>query len=183
MISEALNDQIRECYGRCVYTHKAHEKCADILHKRNSGYKTWQIILSAITSSGIIAVVFSDCCCLKIITAVISAVTTFFTVYLKNFNPEEVAQKHGEAAIELWNIRESYQSLLVDIKDNRCEDNEVVQKRDVLQKRLLAVYKASPRTFEKAYNKAVAALKEKEEMSFSDDEIDALLPKSLKKKL
>lgn len=181
MISETLNDQIRECYGRCVYTHKAHEKCADILHKRNACYKTWQIVLSAITSSGILAVVFTDCCCLKFITASISAIATFFTVYLKNFNPEEVAQKHGEAALELWDIRESYQSLLVDIKDDRIESGDVIQKRDILQQRLHAVFKASPRTFEKAYNKAVKALKENEEMSFSDEEINALLPKHLRK--
>ncbi|MEH0992030.1 hypothetical protein V7J87_28835, partial [Klebsiella pneumoniae] len=26
-----LEGQIRECYGRVVYSHKTHEKCADIL--------------------------------------------------------------------------------------------------------------------------------------------------------
>ncbi|HEX03959.1 MAG TPA: hypothetical protein ENH10_02235, partial [Bacteroidetes bacterium] len=49
--------QLRECYGRVVYSHKAHEKCADILLRRLSTIKLWQIILSAITTGGFIAAV------------------------------------------------------------------------------------------------------------------------------
>ena len=30
-----LESQIREIYGRVVYTHKTHEKCADVLKNRN----------------------------------------------------------------------------------------------------------------------------------------------------
>ena len=29
-----LEGQLRECYGRTVYSHKTHEKCADILLAR-----------------------------------------------------------------------------------------------------------------------------------------------------
>ena len=30
-----LEGQLRECYGRVVYSHKTHEKCADILEILN----------------------------------------------------------------------------------------------------------------------------------------------------
>lgn len=33
MDNNILEGQLRECYGRGVYTHKTHEKCADILQK------------------------------------------------------------------------------------------------------------------------------------------------------
>ena len=51
---EVLEAQIRECYGRVVWTHKTQEKCADILTNRNNVIRLWQIILSAATTSGIV---------------------------------------------------------------------------------------------------------------------------------
>ncbi len=57
-VNIALLDQIRECYGRVVWTHKTHEKCADILNARNNRIKFWQIVFSAVTTTGIF------CCCL-----------------------------------------------------------------------------------------------------------------------
>ena len=46
-----LEGQLRECFGRVVYSHKTHEKCADMLLSRLARIKLWQIILSAITES------------------------------------------------------------------------------------------------------------------------------------
>ncbi|HBZ7626306.1 TPA: hypothetical protein MM125_003488, partial [Klebsiella pneumoniae] len=42
-----LEGQIRECYGRVVYSHKTHEKCADILIRKHENIKLWQIVVSA----------------------------------------------------------------------------------------------------------------------------------------
>jgi len=53
-----LEGQLRECFGRVVYSHKTHEKCADILLSRLARIKLWQIILSAITTGGFVAAVF-----------------------------------------------------------------------------------------------------------------------------
>lgn len=53
-----LEGQLRECYGRVVYTHKTHEKCADILLEKNASIKRWQIILSAIIAGGVITMLF-----------------------------------------------------------------------------------------------------------------------------
>lgn len=53
-----LESQLRECFGRVVYSHKTHEKCADIPLSRLSRIKLWQIILSAVTTGGFVAAVF-----------------------------------------------------------------------------------------------------------------------------
>ena len=53
-----LEGQLRECFGRVVYSHKTHEKCADILLSQLSQIKLWQIILSAVTTGGCIAILF-----------------------------------------------------------------------------------------------------------------------------
>ena len=53
-----LEGQLRECYGRVVYSHKTHEKCADILLERQACIKLAQIIISAIVTGGIVSTFF-----------------------------------------------------------------------------------------------------------------------------
>ena len=92
-----------------------------------------------------------------------------------------MAQKHAAAASSIWNIRENYFSLLTDIRAGIVNEEGIRKTRDQLQSDLHKIYKGSPRTLTKAYNEASKALKEMEELTFSDDEIDIFLPKSLRK--
>ena len=43
-----LESQLRECFGRVVYSHKTHEKCADIYHRKQGFIKLVQIGLPGI---------------------------------------------------------------------------------------------------------------------------------------
>ena len=54
----ALESQVRECFGRCAYTHKTHEKMAERGSRRQRIMKWCQIVLSALTAGGAIGVVF-----------------------------------------------------------------------------------------------------------------------------
>lgn len=180
--AEILESQIRECYGRVVWTHKTQEKCADILFSRNSIFKWTQIVLSAITTTGILSSLFADAAWIKVVSAIISFVLVCVNAYLKQYDLGEIAQRHAESAVGLWDIRESYFSLLTDIRlDRNVNIEEVKKRRDDLQNRLKRLYKCSPRTISKAYTEATKALKECEEMTFSDEEIDKFLPKQLRK--
>ncbi|TVT68997.1 MAG: hypothetical protein FHP92_19820 [Denitromonas halophila] len=84
-------------------------------------------------------------------------------------------------SVDLWNMRESYLSLLTDIRSGCVESDEIRKHRDNLQENLLEIYRGSPRTIAKAYKEATNALKHLEELTFSDAEIDAILPKALRK--
>ena len=53
--------------------------------------------------------------------------------------------------------------------------------RDDLLDELYSVYSGAPSTTYQAYKKAQEALKQLEDMTFSDDEIDTFLPNELKK--
>ena len=56
-----LEAQLRENYGKIIYSHKTQEKCADILTVRNSIIKNVQIILAAIVTTGIVFIkLFED---------------------------------------------------------------------------------------------------------------------------
>ncbi len=176
-----LEEQLRECFGRVAWSHKTHEKCSDILNSRLHWIKIWQIVLSAVITTGILITVFGESKEIGILSAILSFVLTVLNTYVKQYDLGGIAQKHADAAVALWNIRESYLSLLTDIRTGQLEIEQIRKQRDFLQNELLEIYRGSPRTIAKAYKEATAALKRLEELTFSDDEIDALLPKALHK--
>ncbi|KQH83887.1 hypothetical protein AMR76_20785 [Vibrio furnissii] len=176
-----LEEQIRECYGRVVYSHKTHEKCADILLSRLSNIKIAQIILSALSTAGFVSIIFGTGEVGAIAGGLVSVALLVLNGYTKDYDLGQLAQKHRQAAADLWLIREQYLSLLTDLRSNSCSEDELREKRDHLLTELHALYLGTPSTNFKAYKKAQEALKSLEDMTFSDEEIDAFLPKSLKK--
>ena len=176
-----LEGQIRECYGRAVYSHKTHEKCADILLFRLSMIKFFQILLSAITAGSFIAILFGSGNIGTVIGVVLSTTLLCLNAYTKDYDLGEIAQKHKQAANDIWLIREQYLSLLTDLRIGDKKIDEMQIERGRLSSSLHAVYAGSPSTTSAAYKKAQHALQVNEEMTFSDQEIDAFLPKELRR--
>ena len=176
-----LEGQLRECYGRVVYTHKTHEKCADLLLDRLSTIKIWQIVLSALTTGGFVSSFLGSGNIGSIIGVIISSTLLVLNAYTKNYDLGELAQKHKQAANDIWLIREKYLSLLTDLAMDDMSLNNIKIERDKLLKELHSVYAGSPSTTYKAYRKAQEALKKNEDMTFSEEEIDAFLPIELRR--
>lgn len=179
--AKVIEAQVRELFCRVVWSHKTQEKCADIFSNRGNFYKKAQIVLSAITSTGIFVTIFGDIKWVGIISAVISTFLLALNTYLKNYDYGQLVQKHVVCAAQLWNIRERYLSLLTDIRAESISISEISNKRDQLQMELYEIYKNAPRTVEKAYRNASNALKINQELTFTDEEIDMLLPIELRK--
>jgi len=178
-----LEGQVRECYGRLVYTHKTHEKCADILFKYHKRIKIGQITLSALVTGGILSTLFEPWKVVAIaISAVLSTGLLALNSYTKDYDLGEIAQKHRRAGADLWIIREKYLSLLTDIRIGGASLDDFCVRRDQLADELHAIYTGAPSTNFKAYKAAQKALKELDDMTFSEEEIDAFLPKELKRK-
>ncbi len=177
----SIEDQIRECFARVVYSHKTHEKQADRCSDTLRNFKIAQIVLAALTSSGIIAILFSEDFWLTLLTAIISLISLCVTGYMKGFDPGATAQMHRDAAADLWSIRESYLSLLTDLHSGAVSQDEARARRDALQEKLAAIYKGAPGTDAKAYSKAQEALQELEDYTFNHGEIDKFLPPALKR--
>ena len=180
-VIQILEGQLRECFGRVVYTHKTHEKCADILLKRLARMKLSLIILSAVTAVGCFSLLFSSERIGAIIASFVSAILLGLTLYAKDYNLAELAQKHRQAANDIWLIREKYLSLITDLVVGGKPLETLQQERDVLMTDLHSVYSGAPSTTYKAYKKAQQSLKYSEDMTFSDEEIDAFLPSELKR--
>ena len=178
---DILEAQIREIYGRVVWSHKAQEKCADIALKIHNRIKFWQIVLSAVTTTSILITIFGKSQLGLIIGIVVSTILFGLNTYTKDYDLGEIAQKHSNAANELWNLREDYLSFLTDIKINQLSIGQIIEKRDELQSKLFNIYSGSPRTNSKAYKEATKSLKLDEELTFSEEEIDLFLPKELRR--
>jgi hypothetical protein len=178
---QVLEGQLRECYGRVVYSHKTHEKCADILLSRLSRIKLAQIILSALTTAGFLGAVFGAGKASAVLGMIVSTVLLASNAYTKNYDLGELAQRHKQAANDLWIVREKYLSLLVDLVMREKPLEALQAQRDQLLEQLHAAYSGAPSTTFRAYRKAQEALKRLEDMTFSDAEIDAFLPQELKR--
>lgn len=176
-----VEGQLRECYGRAVYSHKTHEKCADILLARLARIKLLQIILSAVTTGSFLTTIMGSGKEAAVIGVVVSTLLLVLNAYAKNYDLGELAQKHKQAANDIWLIREQYLSLLTDLAAGGKTPEEVRAERDRLVTALHAVYAGSPSTTYAAYRRAQESLKHNEEMTFSDKEINAFLPKQLRR--
>lgn len=176
-----LEGQLRECYGIAVYSHKTHEKCAYILHTRLSRIKIAQISLSAVTTGSFLSTILGAGKEAAVIGVIISTFLLILNAYTKNYDLGELAQKHKQAANDIWLIREQYLSLLTDLAAGSKVTNVVQAERDRLIIALHGVYAGSPNTTYAAYRSAQDSLKNNEEMTFSDEEINTFLPKQLRR--
>lgn len=174
-----LESQIREAYGRVTYSQTCHDKFINRIVRLDDRIKLWQIILSGITTSGFVVAIFSDDNVASILGALVSLALLILNTYIKNFNLSGIAQEHKKASDLLWKIREEYVSLLTDFE--MLDESEIRNKRDELQERTAEVYSNSPRTDSKSYQAAQKALKTEEEQTFSEEEIDIMLPNSIRR--
>ena len=165
---------------RGIYWNHRYEKHMEELHiLKQATIKVWQIVLSGITTSGFVVAIFSDDNIASIIGAVVSLALLILNTYIKNFNLSAIAREHKKASDLLWKIREEYVSLLTDFE--MLEASDIRRKRDELQERTAEVYSNSPRTDVKSYKAAQKALKTEEEQTFSEEEIDIMLPNSIRR--
>lgn len=174
-----LESQIREAYGRVVYTVTCHNKIVHRLLKHNNTIKVWQIILSALTTGSFLVTILTSEVVSGVVGTIFSVTLLILNSYTKNFDLVETAQSHQKAADALWKIREEYVSLLTDF--DLLETSEVIKRRDDLQDRTGEIYAQSPKTDAKSYKETQKALKEEEEQTFSEKEIDVMLPNSIRR--
>jgi hypothetical protein len=178
---DVIESQIRELFGRTAYSHKTHEKGADRYTQRLRRIRIWQIVLSAVTTGTLLVALFGQGKAATLIATVFSTLLLILSTYSKDTDLVAIAKQHSETASELWDARESYLSILTDIAAGQISMKHVREQRDMLQTRLKGIYQRAPRTDNKAYGMAQKALKDNEDLTFSDDEIDNFLPGPLKK--
>lgn len=174
-----LYNQIEEIYGKVVYSYTTQIVHATRLYDRFNILKWGQLILSGLSTTGFVGTLVSDCAYISWIGGVISSLLLLLTAYFKDKDFSLLYKKHLDTANELWSIRERYLSLLVDF--DGLSNEEIITMRDELQSRLEKIYKNAPLTDNKSYCLAQKLLKEKESQFFTREELNKMLPASLRK--
>lgn len=178
---EYIEAQLRQKLASIVWTHKIQEKQADIYLNKYNLLETIRIIILAITTSGIVSCIFVDEVWIKIITAILSAISLFISTYLKSYDLKGLHQRHKETAIQLLELREDIISTICDIKCNNISKEDSIEKRNLINNKYLSICKNSLDAKNKAIKKASKALKVTQDNTYSDEEIDSYLPVELRK--
>lgn len=171
--------QVRELYGRIAYTHKTHEIQADICYAKHRNQRRWLVALTAVSSgtflASLLGVVLSEQWA-SLFISFIALLVTAVNLGTKNFKYGEEMQQHRDTGAKLWNVRESYLSLITDIQSGVRSIDDAITQRDELQQQCFAIVSDAPRTTLKAYEIAQDRLKNREDLTFTEREIDQMLP-------
>lgn len=178
---ENLCVQLREAFGRIVFSYTTHLKKMNHLHAKDEKIKILQICLSAISTGGFLGAIITNQQSFTVVGGLFSTALLALNLFLKNYNLLEEIKQHQNTAIDLWMVREDYISLLTDFPTLSTKD--LASKRDDLQKKTYEIYKSSPLTDKESYREAQKALKSEEEQFFTPEEIDKILPSHLRVKI
>ena len=83
---QILLDLVRQRFASIVWTHKIHEKQADIIYRKYQIIMTANIVITAFTTCGILALFKTNDCIVKSLTCLLSFITTLTSVYIKHFD-------------------------------------------------------------------------------------------------
>lgn len=175
--------QVRESLGRVVYSHKVHEKQADICFCKHRWQQGTLIGLTAIGSVTFLTEVvglLANCAAASLTTSLVALLVTWVSLGAKTFNYFEEAEAHRATASQLWTVRESYISLITDLMSGDISSTDAQARRNELQERTYSIYSTAPRTSSCAFKRAQKGLKQNEEMTFTPREIDLFLPEALR---
>ncbi len=177
-----LEDNVRYSFMSVVWSHKIQEKQADILTEKYNRFETIRIICASLTSVGLISLVFSEQFIIKVLSTLISFVSTAISLFFKSYDIQKNITNHKNTANELLYLRDKFRFLLVEIKTQNMSVKNLIEKYEDLLEQLNKVYKTAPNTTDEAVNRASNYLKIKKDNEFTDDEIDMNLPETLKRR-
>ena len=106
-----LEAQIRECFGRLVWTHTTHQKCIDLLEKKEKRIKKSQIVLNTISATGLISYIINNQSWIPPVSALLTTIALALDIYCLSYDIGKEKELHINLVNKLWNIREKYFSL------------------------------------------------------------------------
>lgn len=175
--------QVREAFGRVVYSHKTHEKQADLCFSKHRWQQGLLVAFTAVSTGTFLAAVLGivgNPVLTSLVTSAIALIVSALSLATKSFRFGEESEAHRDIASRLWDVRESYLSLIADLMSGATSDSDARRRRGDLQETTRRAYADAPRTTARAYGKAQDGLKNNEELTFSSREIDLLLPEALR---
>lgn len=183
LMNEISIGAIREAYGRVAYSHKTQEKAKDINECCSSLVKWINVLLVSCTTASATYSFFMSPQQVNAITAILSVASLLFLIAQLSFNPEARVQAHKNCADKLWFVREKYANLLSDMMSDSIDAQSAMKIRDEVTQELSKIYAEAPCAGGLAYFFAQRALKIDKELTFTEKELNQLLPPALRAKI
>ena len=180
-MKDTLEDTVRASFAGVVWSHKIHEKQADLYFNSFRRMETLKIICSILTSVGIVAMIVKDPLWLKLVSAAISGTGAFISTYFQSFKTQEQIDVQKKVARELLSLMDKYIHLLLAIRLGTENIEDSVANFEKLESEKHEIYRTAPITTDKAVTMARDALCISNDNNYSDSEIDNMLPSALKK--
>lgn len=164
-----FESHIGKLLERAKYTHKTHEKYADRKKNIFEILSCMEVILSVLTTTSLVLVIFQEGKVQEYIAASCSALLLGLNIYMKDKNFLDIIQAHKNSASDILVIRDQLESLIIDTEIGNKAIEDLQQTRDDLMAKLHKFYRDAPRTDKRAYQKASKALNQNEEFTFKGE--------------
>lgn len=178
---EKYEGQARQLFASILWTHKIQENQSAIYQKRYKLIELSRILAIALTTSGVVAAIFTENIALKVITALISAASLFMSLYFRTYDLKVLAQKHKKTAKELFVLREKVLLILTDLHYYEDTGEDLKQKIDALYAAYFSLCTDAEDTYNKAESEAAAVLNDKDASVYTVENADRFLPAFLRK--
>lgn len=177
---------MRQTFANTVFNHKVQEVACEFQEKNVICVKIVNLFFVLVVLALLILQAYnSSNLVYSYAGAALTIIEIVFLVAQLNFSFEQRAVLHKNSALAFMGLRDEYRSLIADIMNHNCTTKETVIRRDQLQAKYQTICDFSPQTGRKEYQEAQKRLSKRgavegEDFTWSDEEIDRFLPKTLR---
>ncbi len=176
-----IEANLRQIYAKSVWADKIHKNQSIIYSKEFRRIENAKIILSSLTTSGVLGVVVSSNTIIDVATVILSFGTIILNAYSKNYNLQKLATEHKYSAVQYASLSNRLLSTLSQIRVGYLTIEELVKVEKQYLNEVDIIAKNSKDVSDKAISLAEEGFVTRRDISaFTDEEIDALLPDNLR---
>lgn len=177
----SVEHKARRLYAETVWTHKILEKRADSLRRGSSILQVIALMCVAATTVGLSAAVFGKSGSATVVAALISMVALACELLSCSRDYPSRIQEAAWSAKGFLELRETLLNLLTDLKFGTIGGDDAEKRIMECSVRYIELCRNAPSTDDHAVREASESLKKKQDSTYSENEIDELLPECLRR--
>jgi Pyruvate/2-oxoacid:ferredoxin oxidoreductase gamma subunit len=174
-VPEPVMKEAKETFGRVAYTHKTHEKEAELKETAGRRIKVTNVAVLGFTAAAALAAPLIQSTAAAWLAVSSALVALVFAAFQLSFDPAADATRQRLAAKSYLALRNDYRRLIADVQADGLTQSALRDRRDALARELDHLERIAPPTSPRAYEAARTALRGTEELTFTDDEYRHLL--------
>ncbi len=177
---EVVFDYLKKLYVSVVWTHKIQEKESDRLRNIDVFLKACSIVSLALSASGIFSVIFINSQTLAIVTAIFTFFSLIVSIISMSCDFKSSSSKHKRSALEFLTLRNALEVCLTDISYDRFSPEDMIKKKDYFEKKYTECCQMSLSASNIAVRRAKKALYEVKDNTYTNEEMDKIIPMHLR---